>query len=284
MVSNHDHHHHHQDDCCHDSKEIKQEPQHIPRRKILTLHDLERFQSSEALSKYIGFITRLNDKIANQTLSSVRGNYYSSVGPENGANDGIISKLISLLETLSKWVDEIEPHQVGLSRFGNPAFRTWFDKVSEEMDTLLMPIFSNKLQREEAGTYLSAAFGDRKRIDYGTGHEANFMCFLLCCQEFLKLDQDQVYEEFVAVTFWDYILLMRKLQLNYWLEPAGSHGVWGLDDYQFLPFLFGSGQLMDHKHLRPKSIHDKEVLEEVSKDYMYFSCVNHVNSVTTLSK
>lgn len=74
---------------------------------------------------------------------------------------------------------------------------------------------------------------------------------------------------------------MRKLQFEYWLEPAGSHGVWGLDDYHFLPFLFGSAQLLDHKYIKPKSIHDVDTVEQFSKSYMYLACIHFINTVKT---
>ena len=38
-----------------------------------------------------------------------------------------------------------------------------------------------------------------------------------------------------------------------------------------------------HKHLRPKSIHDPEVVEAFAKDYMYFACIEFINSVKTAS-
>lgn len=76
-----------------------------------------------------------------------------------------------------------------------------------------------------------------------------------------------------------YLSVCRKLQRSYWLEPAGSHGVWSLDDYQFLAFLFGSAQLLNHKHIKPRSIHSGDIIEGYSKDYMYLESIRFINAV-----
>ena len=71
---------------------------------------------------------------------------------------------------------------------------------------------------------------------------------------------------------------MRKIQTTYYLEPAGSHGVWGLDDYQHLAFLFGASQLCNSDRYIPESIHEESALRE-DEDYMYFGCIKFIKTV-----
>ena len=63
---------------------------------------------------------------------------------------------------------------------------------------------------------------------------------------------------------------MRKIQQRFSLEPAGSHGVWGLDDYHFLPFLFGGAELIGNEVLKlPSDSLNVEYLDAYKQDYMY---------------
>jgi len=92
--------------------------------------------------------------------------------------------------------------------------------------------------------YLLTAFGSFVRMDYGTGHETSFAVFLLCLTltRVLCFDTEEA-RDIVLVVFVRYLRLCWRLQDVYRLEPAGSHGVWGLDDSHFLGYIFGSAQL-----------------------------------------
>ncbi|XP_033614885.1 serine/threonine-protein phosphatase 2A activator [Fukomys damarensis] len=158
-----------------------------------------------------------------------------------------IEKLVTLLNTLDRWIDETPPVDQP-SRFGNKAFRTWYAKLNEEAENLVATVIPTHLAAAvpEVAVYLKEAVGNSTRIDYGTGHEAAFAAFLCClCKIGVLRVDDQI--AIVFKVFSRYLEVMRKLQKTYRMEPAGSQGVWGLDDFQFLPFIWGSSQLIDRQ-------------------------------------
>ncbi|KAF9818759.1 hypothetical protein IEO21_02539 [Rhodonia placenta] len=103
--------------------------------------------------------------------------------------------------------------------------------------------------------YLLTSFGSFTRIDYGTGHETSFALLLLCLTLIrFFTPEPRTERELVLVVFLRYLRLCWRLQDVYKLEPAGSHGVWGLDDYSFLGYIFGSGQLRDQTEIPVSAI------------------------------
>eukprot|EP00827_Trimyema_finlayi_P006475 TRINITY_DN726_c0_g1_i1.p1 TRINITY_DN726_c0_g1~~TRINITY_DN726_c0_g1_i1.p1 ORF type:complete len:207 (+),score=43.76 TRINITY_DN726_c0_g1_i1:63-683(+) len=132
---------------------------------------------------------------------------------------------------------------------------------------------------DELFVYFIDSFGSYERIDYGTGHELNFTIFLYCLK-YLKVYDETEYEAIVRNVFYKYVKLMRRLQLTYMLEPAGSHGVWGIDDYHFIPFILGSAELINCDAAPvPDSINNDTLLAKYKDEYMYLNCIKFIKEV-----
>ena len=81
--------------------------------------------------------------------------------------------------------------------------------------------------------------------------------------------------------FTRYLELMEAIQLTYWLEPAGSKGSWGLDDYQFLCFLWGSAQLINHPDYSPSIVLNADAIAPLTSSFLYFQATAFISRMKT---
>ncbi|XP_061417509.1 serine/threonine-protein phosphatase 2A activator isoform X2 [Lethenteron reissneri] len=241
----------------------------VPKREILAVPDMGKWKRSQAYADYMGFILTLNEAVKGKKLSS-----------EFKVSEAV-QQLVCLLDMMDRWIEEVPPVDQP-QRFGNKAFRTWCARLEKEAPALVSRMLPERLHEAvpEATTYLLESVGNATRIDYGTGHEVAFASFLCClCKIGFLNAHDQA--AIVFKVFERYLCVMRRLQQTYRMEPAGSQGVWGLDDFQFLPFLWGSAQLIDHPRLEPKHFVDPAVVNEHHKDYLFFQCIHFINQMKT---
>lgn len=239
-----------------------------PSRRILSPADHALFLASPTCDLVTGFIFGISDSVRSRPISSLT----AAEAPP------IITTITHILDAAETLLDAHPPSDTG-SRFGNPIFRTFLDAVAAALPAWHATLsLTSAPQVAEVSTYLLHAFGNKRRIDYGSGHELNFFLWLLCLNR-LGLLPPPTFPALALRVLPRYLALMRRVQAAYYLEPAGSHGVWGLDDYQFLPFLFGAAQLLHHAYITPKAIHNALVLEEERTEYVYLDQVAYVNSV-----
>jgi len=234
-------------------------------RRIASDEDVARFEKSETYADVVNFILALNE--------AARGREIGEVEP--------VSAPIATLRTILGRVDELvkeHPAAPSKSRFGKPEYVDFYDALKAQAPAWFSPLTSNR----EVAEYFAEGFGNRQRIDYGSGHELNFMCSLLCLRKLGVLTSADD-ANLVLNVFAHYLRTMRTVQQTYWLEPAGSHGVWGLDDYHFLPYLFGSGQLVDERGVRPIDIHDEGIVDMYQDTNFYFWSIAFINRVKTAS-
>jgi serine/threonine-protein phosphatase 2A activator len=90
-----------------------------------------------------------------------------------------IEKLVAGLGKISALVDTVAPIPQAM-RYGNKAFQLFLDKLEENVETLHKEMLPESAHPAiiELSVYFSESFGNRIRIDYGTGPSV-FRLFIL---------------------------------------------------------------------------------------------------------
>jgi len=230
-----------------------------PLKKINEGQDVPAFLTSRAYGDIMTFLLQLNHAMfplytpkSDQKEKDIQ---IFEQGSPNVVSTETVNGLEALIEELGRMLDEAPP-DTGPRRFGNASFRKWYQLVEDRTSNLLeryLPgevlSFSSASEvsaRDELQSYFLGSFGSAQRLDYGSGHELSFLSFLACIWKLGGFDlsnPDNEARAIVLAVFSPYLTLIRRLIKTYTLEPAGSHGVWGLDDHSFIPYILGSAQL-----------------------------------------
>lgn len=153
---------------------IQQHTFHEPRKRIVSPESLHRFENSTAFAEILAFIRVCNTSIVGKTLT------------DQLETSPACQALLAILDEVSALRKSTPPDSSnGSSRFGNPAFRTFYAKVRQNNDRLhrLIPGLEHdseqsRAARAELAVYLQESWGNEKRIDYGSGMELNMACWL----------------------------------------------------------------------------------------------------------
>ena len=238
-----------------------------PRKLINVPADMAAWNVSQAHTKLESVMALMSKTVAGHSVPSKTSN---AVG----------QGLIDLFAALAALADEVEPLKEK-QRFGNMAYRTWHDRMAADLPELVAQL---KLQAPDVMPellhYLGQSFGSKQRLDFGTGHELNFVAFFGALLG-LELAGAMSGSDILAV-FYHYYELCGKIILRYNLEPAGSHGVWGLDDHFHFVYVLGSAQLAfgsDDGRLSPKDVLNKSITAHEAGQNLYFWAVNFIHTV-----
>ncbi|KAI9846560.1 MAG: Serine/threonine-protein phosphatase 2A activator 1 [Thelocarpon superellum] len=232
----------------------------VPAKKIHDGGDVTHFLSSRAYHDIMTFVFQLNGAMYPRLVTEQDGHDRIQpweIGSSKVVFSDTVTRLRGLLQKLEDLVEEAPPDP-GPRRFGNVSFRRWCEtleaRVAELLSTHLPPVVLSFRSEGDEGvdaqaelsSYLLGSFGSAQRLDYGTGHELSFLAFLgsvWMLGGFAAAEAGSEERGIVLGVIEPYLHLVRRLIRTYNLEPAGSHGVWGLDDHSFLPYIFGSAQL-----------------------------------------
>ncbi|CCE63099.1 hypothetical protein TPHA_0D04650 [Tetrapisispora phaffii CBS 4417] len=261
---------------------IKEQSFSLPLKRIYDSQSTFTFQSSIAIYRLKYYLHKYINMVHNVEIPDLT--YVSEIT--------IVNEMSSLLTELSNDIDTIPPFE-GPRRYGNLACRNWHSLIDSKVPLLLEKVLGCSNHATEKGEfeklkgciielnyYLCNSLGSATRLDYGTGHELSFLA-VIAAMDMLGLWTENFKGVDLLHMFHCYYELVKKLIVTYTLEPAGSHGVWGLDDHFHLSYILGSSQLSENPNppFSPSDIINKKIVTEYMHKNFYCYTIDFIYKV-----
>ncbi|OBT66972.1 hypothetical protein VE03_04232 [Pseudogymnoascus sp. 23342-1-I1] len=284
-----------------------------PVKRINEGHDVPHFLTSRAYSDIGTFVMQLDTAMCPRKVEVDGKTQVKAweLGSSDIAVSGLVEQIQQMLKTIEAIIDEAPP-DTGPRRFGNISFRRWHEILASRVPSILRQHVPAEIldagspgeatAEDELASYLLGGFGSSQRLDFGTGHELSFLAFLGALWKLGGFtagdeisDDGRLERSIVVGVIEPYLNVIRRLVLTYSLEPAGSHGVWGLDDHFFLSYIFGSAQyspaIKDGEPMpiegsrpdapSPDSVTKMNIVNRERKKNMYFAAIGFIYDVKT---
>ncbi|ODV91157.1 hypothetical protein CANCADRAFT_117630 [Tortispora caseinolytica NRRL Y-17796] len=205
------------------------------------------------------------------------------------ASNANAAKLVNMISLMSDTLDQT-PLEPGQHRFGNPGFKTFWNAIVEKRTQLVESCLSKPESEEninELSVYLVFSLGSQVRLDYGTGHELSFLAFV---GGLYRLNHFELNGPDILLLFKSYLDMTQKSIIRFTLEPAGSHGVWGLDDHFHIPYILGAAQFADiHDSAsdskypgdvpKPSSVTNSHIVNDNKEKNLFFDAISFIYTV-----
>ena len=140
-----------------------------PTRRILSPNDHEIFLNSTSYQLVLSFVFSLNDSVQDRSVSAVKE---ADLSP-------VVKSILEVLDEVDSVIKLCPPEDQEGSRFGNKAFRDFIDALEQRHAAWHRKLgIKDDAAIDEVSTYFLHSFGNRTRIDYGSGHELNLIMWL----------------------------------------------------------------------------------------------------------
>ena len=168
-----------------------------PEKLIKTMLQMSQFNKSDQYAEYMTFVLDLQNAVKSKPISASKEKIDNCQNP-------YFTKLRGLLEKLKTLAEEVKLAPRSQTRFGNLAFKDFANQAFALGDAFFDDYLDERRKgaKVELSCYFSDSFGSPMRIDYGTGHEMNFIILLMSLVKLGFFEKDD-YEILVRGIFYE---------------------------------------------------------------------------------